>query len=65
MGEIGLKIMMCFLGFFFERKKDDFVLQLFISEWRKNKGQNTAIESCRRLVEEEPWEKNLYVFRIF
>ena len=43
--------------YFVERKKDDFVLQLFISEWRKNKGQNTAIESCRRLVEENPEKK--------
>lgn len=36
-----------------KEKRMIFVLQLAISEWRKNKGQNTAIESYRRLVKEE------------
>ena len=44
--------------YFVEREKCDFVLELAISEWGKNKRQSMATESCRRLVEEEHWEKN-------
>ena len=32
-----------------ERGKGDFALELAISEWGKNKGQNTAIESSECL----------------
>ena len=38
--------------YFVERKKDEFVLELAVSAWGKNKGQSMATESCR-FVEEE------------
>ena len=39
--------------YFVEREKGDFVLELGISEWGKNKGQRMATESCRRFEEEK------------
>ena len=45
--------------YFVKGKRVIFFLELVISEWEKNKGQdNMATQSCRRFGEEEHWEKN-------
>ena len=49
------------------KEKGDFVLELVVSEWEKNKEQNNMTTgSCKRFVEKEHWEKRvLCMVKIF
>ena len=50
---------------FVERNRGDLASVLAISECGKNKGQNTAIGSCRSFIEDKHWGKNFVCASIF